>query len=303
VGPEIPIGFEILSHFGAIEKHWKSQFGNQLVFGRVASASADWTQNRRRSCGRSPEIVLQQGDPPSRALERCAAYGAKHEEASPIAFNIGTVCMIISKKMIAKSFSSSHLSFRPASTRSAAPGCHTRSAKRKSLENATTVFSSTDFEMKTILLIDDCQQVRTAFRLALRTNGYHVIEADSGAAGLEIARQHLPDLILTDIHMPGGDGSSLLRHIRGDAKLKSSQVVLMTGRPDLVTPRKGMEEGADDFLVKPIGLESLLNCVKARLSRASISWRVEDQMLDQLRSWVPPHLPHEFFTPLAGIIG
>jgi two-component system sensor histidine kinase/response regulator len=157
--------------------------------------------------------------------------------------------------------------------------------------------------MKTILLIDDCQQVRTAFRLALRTNGYHVIEAESGAAGLEIARQHLPDLILTDIHMPGGDGSSLLRHIRGDSKLKSSQVVLMTGRPDLVTPRKGMEDGADDFLVKPIGLESLLNCVRARLSRASINWRVEDQMLAQLRSWVPPQLPHEFFTPLAGIIG
>jgi two-component system, sensor histidine kinase and response regulator len=157
--------------------------------------------------------------------------------------------------------------------------------------------------MKTILLIDDCQQLRTAFRMALRTNGYRVIEAESGAAGLEIARQHLPDLILTDIHMPGGDGSSLLRHIRRDSKLKSSQVVLMTGRPDLVTPRKGMEEGADDFLVKPIGLESLLNCVKARLSRASISWRVEDQMLAQLRSWVPPQLPHEFFTTLAGIIG
>jgi two-component system sensor histidine kinase/response regulator len=157
--------------------------------------------------------------------------------------------------------------------------------------------------MKTILLIDDCQQVRTAFRMALRTNGYHVIEAESGAAGLEMARQHLPDLILSDIHMPGGDGSSLLRQIRRDSMLKSSQVVLMTGRPDLVTPRKGMEDGADDFLVKPIGLESLLNCVKARLSRASINWRVEDQMLAQLRSWVPPQLPHEFFTPLAGIIG
>jgi two-component system, sensor histidine kinase and response regulator len=157
--------------------------------------------------------------------------------------------------------------------------------------------------MKTILLIDDCQQVRKAFRMALRTNGYHVIEADSGAAGLEMARQHLPDLILSDIHMPGGDGSSLLRDIRRDSKLKSSQVVLMTGRPDLVTPRKGMEEGADDFLVKPIGLEALLSCVKARLSRASINWRVEDQMLAQLRTWVPPQLPHEFFTPLAGIIG
>jgi signal transduction histidine kinase len=157
--------------------------------------------------------------------------------------------------------------------------------------------------MKTILLVDDDRQVRTMFGLALRRSGYNVIEADSGATGLALARQHLPDLILTDIHMPGGDGSTLLHDIRHDPELRSKQVVLMTGRPDLVTPRKGMEEGADDFLVKPIDLKALLSCMEARFGRASISWRVEDAMLAQLRSTVPPNLPHECFTPLAGIIG
>ncbi|MCE0523010.1 MAG: hybrid sensor histidine kinase/response regulator [Methylacidiphilales bacterium] len=157
--------------------------------------------------------------------------------------------------------------------------------------------------MKTILLIDDDPQVRTMFGLALRRNGYHVLDADSGATGLVLARQHLPDLILSDINMPGGDGSSLLRDIRRDPELRSKQVVLMTGRPDLATPRKGMEDGADDFLVKPVDLKALVSCIEARFKRASISWRVEDQMLAQLRSLVPPQLPHEFFTPLAGIIG
>jgi signal transduction histidine kinase len=157
--------------------------------------------------------------------------------------------------------------------------------------------------MKTILLIDDDQQVRTMFGLALRREGYHVIEAESGKEGLALARQHLPDLILTDIHMPGGDGATLLHDIRRDPELHSKQVVLMTGRPDLVTPRRGMEEGADDFLVKPVGIEALRNCMTARFARASINWRVEDQTLAQLRSSVPSHLPHEFFTPLAGIIG
>jgi two-component system, sensor histidine kinase and response regulator len=157
--------------------------------------------------------------------------------------------------------------------------------------------------MKTILLIDDSEDLRISFGAALRTSGYRVIEADSGIAGLKMARQHLPDLILSDIHMPGGDGSTLLRDIRRDPELKSRQVVLITGRPDLVTPRRGMEEGADDFLVKPISLKALLSCVKARLSRASISWRVEDQMLAQLRSSMPAQLQHEFFTPLNGIIG
>lgn len=157
--------------------------------------------------------------------------------------------------------------------------------------------------MKTILLIDDDLHVRTMFGVALRRAGYRVIEADSGVTGLALARQHLPELILSDIHMPGGDGSSLLRDIRLDPELKAKQVVLMTGRPDLVTPRKGMEEGADDFLVKPVSLSALLSCIEARFKRVSINWRVEDGMLAQLRSSLPPQLPHEVFTPLAGIIG
>jgi len=145
--------------------------------------------------------------------------------------------------------------------------------------------------------------LRKSFCQALGRNGYNVIEAASGVAGLALARKHLPDLVLSDINMPDGDGETLLRDIRHDPELRSTQVVLMTGRPDLVTPRKGMEEGADDFLVKPVSLEALLACVEARFNRASISWRVEDKKLAQLLSTVPAHLPHEFFTPLAGIIG
>src|ERR1700744_6115859 len=157
--------------------------------------------------------------------------------------------------------------------------------------------------MKSILLIDNDAQVRRTFGLSLRTAGYHVIEAENGTVGLALARQHLPDLILTDVHMPGGDGSTLLRDIRQDPALNCKQVVLMTGRPDLIPPRKGMEEGADDFLTKPVGVKELIACVSARFRRASVSWRVEDQMLDKLRSHVPAQLPHEFFTPIAGIIG
>jgi len=157
--------------------------------------------------------------------------------------------------------------------------------------------------MNTILLVDDDPQLRTVFDMALRKGGYHVITADSGSSALALARQHLPDLILTDVHMPGGDGATLLQEIRRDPALRTKQVVLMTGRPDLVTPRRGMEDGADDFLMKPVSLGPLLKCVEARFRRASVSWRVEDETLDKLRSSVPSNLPHEFFTPLAGIIG
>lgn len=157
--------------------------------------------------------------------------------------------------------------------------------------------------MKTILIVDDDEALRTTFAFVLRRKGYRIVEANSGTTGLEAARQYLPDMVLSDIHMPGGDGTTLLHALRSDPELRSRQIVLMTGKSELVTPRKGMEEGADDFLVKPISMESLLNCVEARFRRASVSWRVEDHMLAQLRATVPPNLPHEFFTPMAGIIG
>jgi len=157
--------------------------------------------------------------------------------------------------------------------------------------------------MKTILLIDDERLVLKSYGGALRRHGYNVLEAASGTEGLDMARKHLPDLILSDINMPRGDGSALLQNIRQDPELRSKQVVLMTGRPDLVTPRKGMEDGADAFLLKPFSEEALLECLEARLNRASVNWRVGDDKLTQLRSSVPANLPHEFFTPMAGIIG
>ncbi|MEI9998865.1 MAG: hybrid sensor histidine kinase/response regulator [Verrucomicrobiota bacterium] len=120
---------------------------------------------------------------------------------------------------------------------------------------------------------------------------------------MELARQQLPDLILTDISMPGMGGEDVLREIRRDPQLGSKQVVLMTGDPSVVTPRRGMEEGADDFLVKPVATGDLLRCVAARLKRAQTHWRVEDSALSQLQPPLHATLPHEFFTPLAGIIG
>ena len=157
--------------------------------------------------------------------------------------------------------------------------------------------------MKTILLIDDDDGMLHSYGLLLRKSGYRVLEANSGSLGFKMAQQHLPDLILSDINMPGGDGTTLLRDLRKDAELKSVQIVLMTGKPELATPRRVMEEGADDFLVKPVSMEALLACLEARFNRASVNWRVEDKMLERLRSAVPANLPHEFFTPMAGIIG
>jgi two-component system sensor histidine kinase/response regulator len=159
------------------------------------------------------------------------------------------------------------------------------------------------FAMNTVLLIDDDEGILAAFGLALRNHGYRVFEASTGTAGFELAKQQLPDIIITDIAMPGGDGEDLLRRIRQHPDLANKQVVLMTGEVHHLGPRRGMEVGADDFLAKPVSLEALLSCVEARLKRAQVHWRVEDRALERLRTSLHSNLPHEFFTPLGGILG
>src|ERR1700744_4142525 len=105
--------------------------------------------------------------------------------------------------------------------------------------------------MKTILLLDEDETILSTFSMALRHHGYRVIEASAGDEGIELAKQHLPDLIFSDISIPGKDGQAVLQQIRQHPELGTKQVVLMTGQTHLVTLRKGMELGADDFLVKP----------------------------------------------------
>lgn len=156
--------------------------------------------------------------------------------------------------------------------------------------------------MKTLLIIDDDDALLMVFQRALQHAGYNVLTAANGREGLELAHRNLPDLILTDINMPEMEGTAVLSALRADPELGNRQIVLMTGSA-AVTPRRGMQMGADDFLVKPFTVRELLDCVEARLRRARVHWRVNDGLVTDLRSSLRSTLPHEFFTPLAGMLG
>jgi two-component system, NtrC family, sensor kinase len=121
--------------------------------------------------------------------------------------------------------------------------------------------------MNQVLVIDDDLALRLVVRASLSAKGYQVAEAASGAEGIHLARSLRPDLILCDLYMADVDGYSVLRDLLEEPGTASISLIIMTGRGDLSEVRRGMELGADDFLLKPFTEESLYAAVSARLKR------------------------------------
>jgi len=157
--------------------------------------------------------------------------------------------------------------------------------------------------MPKVLVIDDDDALRLALTTALAVFGYEVAAVNEGAKGIAKAREWIPDLILCDVNMPGMDGREVLQVLRSDPAIGTRQIVLMTGNTEQNPQREGMNLGADDYLPKPFELNQLKTCVESRLRRAQTYRRLEDGMLRRHAELFGSTLPHEFMTPLNGILG
>lgn len=121
--------------------------------------------------------------------------------------------------------------------------------------------------MKTILTVDDADDILTSCHLALIDAGYLAYEANSVETAFQLAQRHVPDLILCDVNMPDGGGRELLKRIRNDPTMTSKQFVFMSGDSFDSSTRLAMELGADDVLTKPFSLAELRRCVETGLTR------------------------------------
>src|ERR1051325_1640113 len=92
-----------------------------------------------------------------------------------------------------------------------------------------------------LLLIDDDSALRRTIIKRLTTVGFEIFECDNGDEGVEIARVHSPDLIISDVNMERGDGYSVLTQLRQDPLLANIPLILMTGHADEAGLRRGME--------------------------------------------------------------
>lgn len=119
--------------------------------------------------------------------------------------------------------------------------------------------------MKHILVVDDEQQITRMLRMALQSSGYGVETAANGEEALRKFEAHRPDLVITDLAMPGMDGLELTRIIRESAQ---TPIIVLSVRDADAVKVEALDEGADDYLTKPFSMPELQARVRVHLRRA-----------------------------------
>ncbi|MES2384466.1 MAG: protein kinase [Pseudomonadota bacterium] len=129
--------------------------------------------------------------------------------------------------------------------------------------------------MALILVVEDEDAIRSNIVRLLNLEGFDTVAAADGQAGLAEARSRAPDLIISDVNMPGMDGFALLAAVRADNVLATTPFVLLTALDDRGSMRRGMTTGADDYLSKPFTRTELLDTVEAQIRKKA---RVEERI-------------------------
>lgn len=124
--------------------------------------------------------------------------------------------------------------------------------------------------MKTILLVEDNEELRENTVDILAIAGYNVITADNGKTGMEMILQHKPDLVICDIMMPVLDGFGVLRLMQQHDEVKDTPFIFLTAKTERADFRKGMGMGADDYITKPFSGTELWDAIESRLRKAAV---------------------------------
>jgi two-component system KDP operon response regulator KdpE len=143
-----------------------------------------------------------------------------------------------------------------------------------------------------ILVVDDEPQIRRVMRTTLSSQGYVISEAKSGEEALELMRKERPDLILLDVNMPGMGGLEACREIRRGS---DAPIIMLTVRNAERDKVAALDAGADDYVVKPFGIEELLARIRAALRRFSPA--------DAMPAFVSKDLTIDFESRLVNVRG
>ncbi|HEX9564575.1 MAG TPA: response regulator transcription factor [Gemmatimonadaceae bacterium] len=135
--------------------------------------------------------------------------------------------------------------------------------------------TQTEFRTARILVVEDGPDVLNVLERTLSDNGYIVLTATDGEAGLAVALDQSPDLVILDIGLPRRDGYEVARELR--ARAFTAPVLMLTARDTISDKVEGLDAGADDYLAKPFSYDELLARVRALLRRSAL--RADQAML------------------------
>lgn len=117
----------------------------------------------------------------------------------------------------------------------------------------------------TVLVVDDEPQIRRVMRTTLSARGYTIVEARNGLEAITKMRSERPDLVILDMNMPEMDGIETCREIRSNSSVPIIMLTVRSAEKDKV---RALDAGADDYVVKPFGIEELLARIRAALRRS-----------------------------------
>ncbi len=120
---------------------------------------------------------------------------------------------------------------------------------------------------KKLLLIDDDPNLILLVKDYLEFRGYNVVTAENGREALEVLDQNIPDMIICDVMMPEMDGYSLVKHIRQEPQTNTIPVLFLSAKGQSQDRVKGLNEGADVYMVKPFEPEELVAQVESSLKQ------------------------------------
>lgn len=124
----------------------------------------------------------------------------------------------------------------------------------------------TGMKNKTILVIEDNELNMKLVRSLLRIGGYNILECADAETGIQVARKHLPDLILMDIQLPGMDGLEATQIIKNDPRLQHIPIIALTSYAMRGDEEKSLEAGCSGYIVKPINTRIFLDAIDQYLT-------------------------------------
>lgn len=144
-------------------------------------------------------------------------------------------------------------------------------AQKSSVKDGRTIIGY-EGASRHILIVDDRWENRSVLVNLLEPIGFTFTEAENGQAGLDKAREKLPDLIITDLAMPIMNGFELLKQLRNSQELKRLKVLVSSASVAQIDQQMSIEAGGDDFLTKPVDAEELLMLVAKHLQ---LTWKYD----------------------------